>query len=289
MDDKLNQIASSANMTTYNEKATALYADGAPHLKHESLRILYRKIVIEIYQEACRHSAVPVVLDLGAGEGSVTVSFLELGAKVVAVDNSESQLKALINKCEHFGKGLETRLVDANDFLKNTTEKYDVIVMNSFLHHVPDYLGMISSASKLLTARGCIFTFQDPLRYDSLDMSSKYFSAFSYFWWRIFQGDVIRGCLRRIRRASGKYLEDSPHDNSEYHVVRNGVNQDAITKFFNEIGFSSEIISYFSTQSYYFQPLGEALNLKNTFAVIAKANLKYNNLCKFSNLPTERV
>ncbi len=60
------------------------------------------------------------------------------------------------------------------------------------------------------------------------------------------------------------------HDNAEYHVVRNGVDQDAIARWFDTEGFDCEIVSYFSTQSSLFQPIGSTLGFDNTFAVVAK-------------------
>ncbi len=167
---------------------------------------------------------------MGAGEGSVTLPFLELGAKVVAVDVSNSQLDALKTKCENFGGMLEARCEDINDTLIEKSEKYDIIVANSFLHHVPDYLGMIREALTVINPHGQFFSFQDPLRYGSIGKATMMFSKLAYFSWRVFKGDVIGGLKRRLRRARGIYLEDSVHDNAEYHVTRNGVDQEAILR-----------------------------------------------------------
>jgi hypothetical protein len=86
----------------------------------------------------------------------------------------------------------------------------------------------------------------------------------------VFKGDVISGLGRRLRRRRGIYIEDSVHDNAEYHVTRNGVDQDAISKLLNAEGFECSIVTYFSTQNPVFQILGTLLGLKNTFAVTAK-------------------
>ena len=92
MDDRVARIASIANVQAYNSHMVQKYVDGAPHVKHASLRALYSRILIQVFDNAVRYSSIPRVLDLGAGEGSVTRSFLELGASVVAVDISEYQL-----------------------------------------------------------------------------------------------------------------------------------------------------------------------------------------------------
>lgn len=269
MDERINKIAALANVATYNDQFTKSYIDGAPHIKHESLRMLFGGLLVKVFDEAKKRNASPRVLDIGAGEGTVTLSFLELGARVVATDISKSQLDALQKKCERFGDLLQVRCEDVSDMIRNNTDCFDVVVASSFLHHVPDYLGMIEKLQPMLGPRGQFFSFQDPLRYNSLGKTALFFSSFSYYFWRLFKGDLIGGLKRWIRRKRGIYLQDCPFDNAEYHVGRGGVDQDAIRSSFKMHGFDCEIISYFSTQNGVFNYIGERFGFKNTFAVIA--------------------
>ncbi len=277
MDERLNQITALANIAAYDSNATKDYIDGSPHVKHASLRTLYTRLLAQVYDYATRYSDAPRVLDLGAGEGSVTLLFLELGARVIAVDISSSQLDALRRKCERFGDKLELRCEDINETLKGRGQQYDIIAVSSFLHHIPDYLGLIKEAIELLTPHGQFFSFQDPLRYDTVGKFSKTFSDLAYFSWRIFKGDIWGGLQRRIRRSRGVYLADSVYDNAEYHVTRNGVDQEAIAGLFREAGFGCDVVRYFSTQSRMFQSIGTALGIRNTFAVIARKVLENEN------------
>jgi SAM-dependent methyltransferase len=273
MDERIHKVAALANAAMYESRSTSDYTDKAPHIRHSTLRNLYGKLVVTVHDFASTYTSTPQVLDLGAGEGSVTLPFLELGAKVTAVDISEKQLKALQAKCANYADRLELRcqdVFDAIESIRSEDKQYDVIVANSFLHHVPDYLSLIREAVAILPLRGQFFSFQDPLKYDSLGRFIRIFNALAYFSWRIFQGDVTGGIRRRIRRARGIYLEDCPQDNIEYHVTRGGVDQDAIHKLFEQSGFECEIIPYFSTQSRIWQPVGTALGMKSTFAVIAR-------------------
>jgi ubiquinone/menaquinone biosynthesis C-methylase UbiE len=274
VDERLNKLAALANITAYDSESTRNYIDGAPHIKHASLRKLYATLLTQVYDYAAKYSDTPRVLDLGAGEGSVTLPFLELGARVTAVDISSSQLDALRRKCECFSDRLELRCEDMGETLKTKGQQYDVIVVSSFLHHVPDYLGMIRKAIVLLTPYGQFFSFQDPLRYDTLGKFTKTFGDLAYFSWRIFKGDVWSGLKRRIRRSRGVYLPDSIQDNAEYHVTRNGVDQDAIAGLFKDAGFECNVARYFSTQNRLFQSIGTAIGVKNTFAIIARKGVR---------------
>ena len=207
MDKRINQVAALANIEAYDSEATKKYIDGAPHIKHASLRELYGKLVVQIFDHAKKHTKYPNprVLDLGAGEGSVTLPFLQLGAKVDAIDISESQLKKLKERCKKFDNMLEIHCKDINEALENKDEKYDIIVVNSFLHHVPDYLGLINECTNNLAPHGQFFSFQDPLRYDSLSQLTMTFSNFSYLL-----NPSAQNCLKTsLQSCSGSFLINS--------------------------------------------------------------------------------
>lgn len=271
MDERIHRVAAAANDLVYDRKDAKTYIQGAPHIKHASLRNLYSKLLLEVFDSATSLTPRPRVLDLGAGEGSVTLAFLELGAEVVAVDISRRQCDNLLQKCERHSDRLEVRCEDVEDTLRNCNETFDVVAINSFLHHIPDYLGLIDRSLNLLNRGGQFFSFQDPLRYDSLGVLTRSFKNMAYFSWRLSRGDVIGGMRRRLRRIRGIYHEDAIEDHAEYHAMRNGVDQDAIRAMFERRNFDCNIVTYFSTQSSFFQPIGTALGFKNLFGVIARS------------------
>ncbi len=269
-DNRALRVAELSNEAFYGVKGGSAYISGAPHIKHAALRRLFGGLVVDVFDYASKYSPTPTVLDLGAGEGSVTLPFLELGARVTAVDLSDTQLAELSEKCKKYADMLTVRCENANDVANEPGACYDIIVTNSFLHHIPDYLGLIETCLKSLSPHGQLFTFQDPLRYDTVSKSTKALSAFAYLTWRVLRGDVLGGLARRFRRSKGVYLEESVQDNVEYHVVRNGVDQEAICKLAEENGFDCRLTKYFSTQSSLFQPIGTTMGMKNTFSVIAR-------------------
>ncbi len=199
--------------------------------------------------------------------------FLELGARVTAVDVSQGQLTMLETKCARYAGRLRLLRQEASAAvrtIKREGGRHDIVVANSFLHHIPDYLGLIREAVGVLSPHGQFFSFQDPLRYDSVALFTKVFSAVAYLPWRISEGDVIGGLKRRLRRRRGVYSDESPEDNFEYHVVRSGVDQEAIRDLFGRLGLECEIVRYFSTHGRIWQTVGTALGVMNTFGLMAK-------------------
>ena len=269
-EDRNHKMAALANAAMFNEEGTTHCVSASPHLTHAMVRDLYLTLVTRAFCTARKYADVPRVLDLGAGEGSATLPFLELGAHVTAVDISESQLAVLAKKCGHFAPRLRICREDINEILEGNEERFDIVVMNSFVHHIPDYLAILRKSIAILRPNGLIFTFQDPLRYDTLGRSSFYFSMGAYFFWRFFQGNYLQGLHTRIRRLRGIYIPGSKEDDAEYHVTRNGVDQDAIAELFASESFSCEVVRYFSTQSSLCQRLGAFFGIENTFALIAQ-------------------
>jgi SAM-dependent methyltransferase len=241
----------------------------SPHLAHPTLRALWSRLAVSAYQTAARDAEVPSVLDLGAGDGSSSLVFLEQGAAVTAVDASAEQLRRL---CQSglAPERLAIRQQSVEDYLRENRRTHDIIVASSFLHHVPDYLALVTSMAGLAAPHGQILLFQDPLRYDTQGRFTRSFDILSYAFWRMFQPDFLGGVKRRLRRMRGIYLEDCPQDNVEYHVTRNGVDQDAIAALLREFGFKVEIIRYWSQQSALFQSLGTWAQLENCFGIVAR-------------------
>jgi SAM-dependent methyltransferase len=274
MDERLRRIASVANDLAYGDDVlTKDYIDAAPHIKHAALRDLYCNLVLEVYDAAAKFANPPRVLDLGAGEGSVTLPFLRLGAHVLAVDLSENQLNTLRDKCQGHEDRLEIRCEDVYDTLADEHREFDIIAVNSFLHHIPDYLSLIRKATSLLSNRGLFFSFQDPLRYATVGLSTRLFTDVGYSIWRLKRGpisDVIGGFSRRLRLSRGIYRDNCRQDNAEYHVVRQGVDQDAIVSLFESLDFDCRMTLYYSSHHNLFQKIGKSVGIVNHFSMIAQ-------------------
>ena len=248
------------------------FIEGSPHLKHHELAAQALGEACRLFEQVRQNSDCPAVLDMGAGEGMLTLPFLKMGASVTAVDATRALLDVLVARAAGFKSRLTPVVGDIFETLeqyKKTGRQFDLICASSFLHHVPDYLKLCGMSAHLIRPGGVFFTFQDPLRYDTLGKGTYWFDRTSYFCWRLFQGNYIRGIKTRLRRLRGDYRSDLTEDMTEYHVVRNGVDQESIRHLFETMGFACEIQKYWSTQSTIFQHLGSKLRLANTFSVVA--------------------
>lgn len=261
------------NQEYFRDKHGEAFVEGSPHLKHSAVRQLCSRIAADVFHRLPARPRPPLVLDMGAGDGVLTLQFLQMGASVVAADASDELLNDLKKTCADFHESLTVRSGDifaVLDELDGKGMRFDIIGASSFLHHIPDYQGLCRRALPMLAPGGVFFTLQDPLRYDTLSRATYLFDRMSYFGWRSLQGDYMRGLKTRFRRILGIYRDDLAADTAEYHVVRNGVDQLALKVLFEAAGCQCEIRPYWSTQSTLFQKMGDRLHLHNTFAVIAQ-------------------
>lgn len=251
----------------------ATLVSGSPRLEHQSLRKLYGRLLVRAYEHARTNKPTPAVLDLGAGDGSASLTFLDLGATVTAVDVSTTQLERLNARCAGYADRVDVRSQSAQDAveaLRLEGRQYDIAVTNSFMHHIPDYFSLIRRIRWILGPNGQFLSFQDPLRFDSVPKLSRLFDRFSYLSWRMLQGNLLRGLKTTIRRVRGIYLDDCPSDTVEYHAVRKSVDQDAISDLFRSLSYDFQIEAYYSTPSWAWQQVGFKMRIENTVGFIAR-------------------
>lgn len=259
--------AQRANAQVYGSDHLTEYVETTPHLSHPAvtgLMLNQMRLAISL----CPASPARV-LDLGAGEGSVTRYWLALGVEVTAVEQSPAMMAELAARCAEYGDRLRCATMEVEAYLSECREQFDILSCVAFLHHVPDYAGLLELALRRLRKTGVIVIFADPLRYRSVPWSHRLFQQLAYAAWRLRRPDVLGGIGRRIRRMRGVYLPESAFDNAEYHVTRGGVDQDAIAAVLEDHGLRVEIVRYWSSQSALFQRIGGRLRLTSDFGVLA--------------------
>lgn len=246
------------------------YRGDAPHLKHAHL---YDWLTSSLREELRRLGAAGLpakVLEIGAGDGAFVEPMLASGVSVTATEMSRPSIDRLrdrfgMNPSFEVSYDPDGTMSDLGD------ERYGLILYSSVLHHIPDYIAALTSAcDRHLLPGGTLLTFQDPVWYASLRPGVRLVSDAMYLAWRLTRGELLRGLASRARRIRGNLKDDEPSDMVEYHVVRNGVDQDSIARVLDARFAAVEVIQYWSSHAGIWQRAGERLALRNTFAVRAR-------------------
>mgnify|MGYP000553010174 FL=1 len=210
------------------------------------------------------------VLEIGAGHGSFTDTVLAAGGTPTATEMSKASFAYLSKK---FAAVPSVRIVydaDGEAYLADG-RRYDVVLLISVIHHVPDYLELLRSlAESVVRPGGAIVTFQDPVWYPRQARWQRAVSDASYLAWRVFQGEFRRGLRTRMRRLRGVYDQSEPSDLVEYHVVRQGCDDVAMADVFRAHFRDVSTEYYFSTQLPLLQAIGTNRFPPNTFGIVAR-------------------
>jgi SAM-dependent methyltransferase len=246
------------------------YTPGSPHLRHRALNRSLLDLTFATIDVATASGLAPEVLEIGGGDGSITEPLLARGLAVISTEMSLSsveRMRARLGSNDHF-----RAVHDPDGSLSPLVEeRFSAILFASVLHHIPDYLTAIGDAvASHLRQGGSLVTIQDPLFYPRLTPTARRASSAAFLSWRLFQGDFVRGLRTRLRRATSGLSEEEVGDAVEYHVVRNGVDERAIVDLLGPLFECVEVHSYWSTQGEIQQRLGQALGLRNTFAITAR-------------------
>jgi SAM-dependent methyltransferase len=263
----MRELQESAHSTGHDYRA------GSPHLMHWRL---YRRLLGElrdVLESLQSRDLSWSVLDIGAGHGSFAEPLLAYGCTVTATEMSRPSLEVL--RARYGPNNRFTVALDQDGSLQSLGDQtFSLVLFASVLHHIPDYEAAITTAASRLQRGGALITFQDPLWYPTLNRSSLRLSQAAYLWWRLGQGSYLRGLRTRWRRVTGVYDELNPSDMVEYHVVRQGVNQQRVRDVLAPLFRNVEVFSYWSTQSSMAQRIGEAVKAENTFGVVATDRLR---------------
>jgi SAM-dependent methyltransferase len=242
------------------------YRIGSPHLSHPRL---YDRLttVLRVMVQRLADQGLPLrVLEVGAGHGGFTELALAMGCEVTAVDMSKHSVGELQRR---FGTNRKFRAVyDPDGTLRGVDDDYSLVMFVSVLHHVPDYVSFVKMACERITSGGALLALQDPLHYSGHRMAHRVDQA-AYLAWRVSQGNLSKGIKTRLRRIRGVLDEANPADMVEYHVVRDGVDEEQILAFANTAFKEASLLTYWSNQLGLAQYLGDKIGLRNYFGIIA--------------------
>ena len=244
------------------------YASGSPHIKHYGLRTKVSETLQEVIGAVLDQLGECRVVEVGAGHGTFTDHILAAGAEVEVTEMSRPSAELLQRRFRNNSAVRVTYDPEGVDSNAASGELHAVVCL-SVLHHIPDYLSAVKNLVARINPGGAFVSFQDPLWYSRRTRRSRLVERCAYLSWRLTQRSLKRGFATSIRRIRGIYDESSPSDMVEYHVVRNGVDEQALADFLQRDFDEVRVFSYWSTQGSIAQSIGERLCAPNTFAVVA--------------------
>jgi SAM-dependent methyltransferase len=204
------------------------------------------------------------MLDVVAGHGAFVEPALAAGREVTAVEMSHDSLDRL---CASYGANplFHAQFDDDGSLNMLGTTRFDLILYASVIHHIPDYENAINDAiSRHLAIGGTSVSFRDPLWYPTTPRMVHMLDKTSYYLWRISRGNYRRGLATAIRRLRGTYETNNTSDAAEYHVVRRGVDQDALLTLLSGRFEHIEVLPYWFTHSKPIQLFGTWLSFRNS-------------------------
>lgn len=248
------------------------YTAGSPHLKHPRLR---NRVVASLHREVQHirsQSGQCRVLEVGAGHGTFTAALRNAGAEVTVTEMSRPSADYL-RRAFAADPGVRVVLDGDGDWVFRSTDRFDLVVAVSVLHHIPDYLSAVAGYAEVTDAGGSFLSWQDPMWYPRLSRWTLAASRSSYYLWRLGQGNLVRGIATRMRRARGIFDETKAADMTEYHVVRRGVDEEALVSLLRSRYSEASVTRYWSTQGALLQQLGGRLGLVTNFSLLARGRL----------------
>lgn len=248
------------------------YTAGSPHVKHARLRNRVEASLRREVQRIRGHSGQCRVLEVGAGHGTFTAALRSAGAEVTVTEMSRTSADHL-RRAFAADPGVRVVLDGDGGWAFGSTDRFDLVVAISVLHHIPDYLSAVAGYAEITEAGGSFLSWQDPMWYPRLSRWTLAASRSAYYIWRLGQGNLVRGIATRMRRARGILDETKAADMTEYHVVRRGVDEEALVSLLRSRYSEASVTRYWSTQGAVLQQLGGRLGLVTTFSLLARGRL----------------
>lgn len=247
------------------------YWSGSPHLKHPKLHQWLISVVSDEIDSANERSDDRGILEVGGGDGAITVALLAAGYKVTSSDMSNASVERMRKRFRNNDR-FEGIYDPAGDLEVLGDRRFSAVLFASVLHHIPDYLTAIDRVTdRHLVKGGSFISFQDPLWYARQPALTNRIASASFLSWRITQGELLTGFKSQLRRRTAGPDEGNSRDSVEYHVIREGVDELAIENQLAACFESVRRFDYWSSQGFAQQLLGERLGLTNTFAITASS------------------
>lgn len=244
------------------------YVKGSPHLRHRALRTMVEDRLTSAVEATIARQGACHVLEIGAGHGTFTDCLLRAGAQVTVTEASAASAEVLAAKYAD-NDLVEVFYDETGEQMLASGRTFDAASCISLLHHIPNYVAFVDRLSDCVAAHGWFFSVQDPLWYPRQPKRVHRTTRAAYLAWRLGQGNYGQGLRTRIRRLRGVYSDTEPSDLIEYHVVRDGVDEEALRTVLAAHFEDVEVFTYWSTQSPLLYRIGARTSMRSDFGILA--------------------
>ncbi|SFR55705.1 transcriptional regulator, ArsR family [Marinobacter daqiaonensis] len=115
---------------------------------------LYAQPTAELIQARAARNHWRTALEIGPGEGAFLPVLADICERVVAVDNSADMLRKARQTCEELRLDSVELIEGTTAALKGRPERFDLVVANMVLHHLPSPADVFLEGSELLRPGG---------------------------------------------------------------------------------------------------------------------------------------
>lgn len=139
------------------DQSQAFFARHADQFREQQELIaafdLYAEPVAELVAARAAQHQWQSALEIGPGEGGFLPVLADICSRVVAVDNSADMLRKARLTCHEAGLANVELIEGTTSDLLPATERFDLVVANMVLHHVPSPADIFMDASELMAPR----------------------------------------------------------------------------------------------------------------------------------------
>ena len=238
---------------------------------------------LDVIQKSLDKRPNPVrCLDCGGGTGNLTLKMLRRGWEVTVVDVSPDMLAILQQKVAATGNTAVFINDSVENFLANSSERFDVVSFSSVLHHLFSPIAVVAGAANRISRGGFFYSVFDPV-IPSSRFAARLFSTLDTVLAKLFydRDDFFPGLYRRLRKtgsahdaAHGRPIV-SPGDLAEYHAHK-GLDDRLFALTLEREGFSVDIQRY---------PVGRTSLLRSVNSRV-RALLNFRILAQRLSVPT---
>jgi SAM-dependent methyltransferase len=203
-------------------------------------------------------------LDLGCGTGYLSLEILSRGYYLTGLDLSQEMIQAFEESIPATLKSHARLLVgDAEEFLLQNQDEYDVIVLSAILHHLFDYESVLRQICRRLSSGKKLLVFFEPLKQE-VHSSIKLTLHRALSW-------VDEKLYRLEMKVKTIPILDNEYHHSDYQRQFGGIDPNRVCRILRDEGLDILRIEKYCARRYGFNSwlANQILGTQNTFNLFA--------------------